>query len=220
MKFRSRFFLLIYLVISFFIFAILQAEEWVFEVTPSQIQLIGSDQFKSSKEYLKNQLIENMTNLSFFDGLGAVGVYKDKFITKKDFDKKWPIFSIDREGAHITRRLLLDDVDIHEIIKKSTYAVSGYPLLIENGEKVDIRSSYFTQRMCPRTALGIKENGNILILVTTNATINQLQDFFYFKKCESAINFDGGGSTFLFLNRKKIYTPFFKRYYPNVLTWK
>jgi hypothetical protein len=168
MKFRSRFFLLTYFFISFFIFASLHSNEWVFEVSPSQIELIGSNELKSIKEYLKNQSIENMTNLSFFDDLQAVGVYKDKFITKEDFDKKWPIFSIDQEGAHITRTLLLEDIDIHKIIEKSTYAVSGYPLLIENGEKINIKSSYFTLRKCPRTALGIKENDNILILITTS----------------------------------------------------
>lgn len=196
------------------------SKEWIFEISPNQLKLISSDMLESPKWFLKNYPIQNMVNLSFFDEQKAIGLYKDDFLEIQTTDKQWPIFFIDKDGAHIIRTIKLTDDQLRIILKKSKYLATGYPLLIEDGKKTKIESSYFTQRKCPRTALGLKENGNIIICITTSATISQLQDFFYFSQCKEAINFDGGGSTFLYVDKKKVYAPLLKRKYPNVLTWK
>ena len=60
----------------------------------------------------------------------------------------------------------------------------------------------------------------MIIYVTTSATLKQVQDYFAGLGCMDAINFDGGSSTFLYLDGKKVYSSNEGRSYPNVLYWE
>jgi exopolysaccharide biosynthesis protein len=99
------------------------------------------------------------------------------------------------------------------------YIVSGYPILIQDSKKTKVSKSFFSRRRCPRTAIGIHPNGSVIIYVTTASTLKEVQTYLLTLGCTDAINLDGGSSTFLYLEGKKVYSSNQGRSYPNVLSW-
>ena len=87
--------------------------------------------------------------------------------------------------------------------------VGGAPLLIQNGHIIEDFSSEqvrlsFLEKLCPRTAVGVLENGDWLFVVIEKMTINQLAHFMYALGCTDALNLDGGGSsTFYYMGEVK-----------------
>ena len=57
-----------------------------------------------------------------------------------------------------------------------------------------------------RVAAGIKEDGS-LVLVVANTTLSTLSQILVDLGCEDAINFDGGGSSNLYVDGQWLYGP-------------
>ncbi|MFW0714590.1 phosphodiester glycosidase family protein [Pedobacter sp. N23S346] len=81
------------------------------------------------------------------------------------------------------------------------------PLLIYNGQNEDLDTTSFTQLRHPRTCLGIKANGRVILLTVDGRNENsagmslpELTKLMKWLGCTSAINFDGGGSTTLWID--------------------
>jgi len=94
--------------------------------------------------------------------------------------------------------------------------VSGIPLLINQGQlsrELKNKKSDFYLGQHARTALGIKSNGLIVIVVAEQSvemkglTILELAQLMKKLGCQYAINLDGGGSSTLFIHGKVVNQP-------------
>ena len=81
------------------------------------------------------------------------------------------------------------------------------PLLILNSEKEKLDSVPFNRLRHPRTAIGIKPDGTVLLLTvdgrqqnSSGMSLFELTKVMKWLGCTSAINLDGGGSTALWVN--------------------
>lgn len=81
------------------------------------------------------------------------------------------------------------------------------PLLTINNEDQSLDTTAFNRLRHPRTCLGIKHNGKIILLtvdgrndLSAGMSLFELTRLMHWLGCESAINFDGGGSTTLWVN--------------------
>jgi exopolysaccharide biosynthesis protein len=161
-----------------------------------------------------------MVNLSFFTSKTYVGIYKDKIRSTYSSKKQWPFFFIKNGEAFIyDGKSWGQDFNLKLTGTDVEYIASGYPILLQGGKKTKINKSFFSRRKCPRTAIGIHPNGSIFLYVTTSATLKDVQSYFTSIGCTDAINFDGGGSTFLYLDGIKVHSSNQGRSYPNILSW-
>lgn len=83
------------------------------------------------------------------------------------------------------------------------------PLLLYNSVKEAIDSAAFNTLRHPRTCIGIKPDGKILLLTVDGRNENsagvsmfELTKIMAWLGCSSAVNLDGGGSTTLWVNNK------------------
>lgn len=88
---------------------------------------------------------------------------------------------------------------------KDVSMVSGIPLLVNNGKAVRIlskRTSPFYANPHARTAIGIKTNGIIMVVVIEHVgiTLVELARFMEQQGCQYALNLDGGGSSTLWMD--------------------
>lgn len=97
--------------------------------------------------------------------------------------------------------------------------VSGGPLLVEDG-RVHVRAaeeqmaSDIARGRAPRTALGLKKDGTLLLLVvdgrsqtSSGLTLAELAQYFVKLGADSAVNFDGGGSSEMVINGRIVNNP-------------
>lgn len=82
------------------------------------------------------------------------------------------------------------------------------PLLTFNGEDEILDSAAFNRLRHPRTCIGIKPNGKIIMLTvdgrhenSAGLSLFELTKVMKWLGCKTAINFDGGGSTTLWTNK-------------------
>ena len=196
-------------------------KEWSFELNPAQIKMCSSNKLEHPSYFIDSCKTKNMVNLSFFNSRTYIGPYKDKRVSSYDSPKNWPFFVIENGEAYIhDGKNWGQNFNLKMFGITTDYMVSGYPILIEDSKKTKIYKSFFSRRKCPRTAIGIHPNGSVIIYVTTGATIRDLQEYFISIGCTDAINFDGGSSTFLYLNGKKVFSSNHGKSYPNVLYWE
>ena len=80
------------------------------------------------------------------------------------------------------------------------------PLLLWNGIIEQLDTTSFTRMRHPRTCLGFKPNGNVVLLTvdgrheqSAGMSLPELEKIMRWLGCESALNFDGGGSTTLWV---------------------
>ncbi|KKM14709.1 hypothetical protein LCGC14_1703410, partial [marine sediment metagenome] len=129
------------------------------------------------------------------------------FLKYNNFDYKVDIFP----KISPTLSYIWDDLD---------HIVGGTPLLIYNREKIfDFSSERTLQKFLTnkyaRTAIGIKENGNLLFVVvdgndyknSVGLTIDELRDLMYDLGSIYALNLDGGGSSTMVIDDKLINNP-------------
>lgn len=83
--------------------------------------------------------------------------------------------------------------------------VSG-PMLFLNGLNQELDTTSFTRARHPRTAIGLKANGNVILLTvdgrqenSAGMSLPELCKTMRWLGCTSAINLDGGGSTTLWV---------------------
>ena len=99
------------------------------------------------------------------------------------------------------------------------FLVSGGPLLVEQG-RVNVRSVEeqiapdIARGRAPRTALGLKKDGTLLLLVvdgrsaaSSGLTLAELAQYFVRLGADSAVNFDGGGSSEMVINGSIVNKP-------------
>lgn len=106
--------------------------------------------------------------------------------------------------------------DFSESLDNVLHAIGGGPTLIRDGiVNITAKEEQFkpdiTEGKAPRTALGLLTNNKIIILTvdgrqefSKGMTLEELAYFFKKYNVKSAINFDGGGSTAMFLENKVI----------------
>lgn len=87
--------------------------------------------------------------------------------------------------------------------------VSG-PVLRINNEDVALKEDAFNLARAPRSAIGIKADGTVIMLAVDGrmieaegVTIKELQQIMKWLGCANAINLDGGGSTTLYQMNKQ-----------------
>lgn len=201
--------------------AICYAEEWTFEVNPNNIQMLSSSKLERPAYFLETFSVKNMINLSFFTARTFIPPYKDVRVFSFESPKKWPFLVIENGDANIYDGRSWGQTANMSLGKTSKqYIAAGYPLLIQEGKKTKLRKTFFSRRRCPRTAIGIHPNGSLIIYVTTRATLKEVQSYLHTMGCTDAINFDGGSSTFLYIDGKKLFSSNKAKSYPNVLCWE
>lgn len=120
-----------------------------------------------------------------------------------------------RLGDHVTLTQTLGST----LADAATTVVSGGPLLVENG-RVNVRTSEeqiapdIARGRAPRTALGLKQDGTLLLLVvdgrsseSAGMTLTELAQYLVKLGAVSAVNYDGGGSSEMVLNGKIVNKP-------------
>lgn len=90
--------------------------------------------------------------------------------------------------------------------------VSGAPRLVKDGaadysENVGFTEARFTSAVTPRTALGVSWSGDLVLVSTGAASIQQMRELMVSLGCEDAINLDGGASTAMYCNGSYIRSP-------------
>lgn len=80
------------------------------------------------------------------------------------------------------------------------------PMLLSKNSYEQLDSTAFTRLRNPRSAIGIKRNGNIIMLTvdgrnenSAGMSLHELAKLMHWLGCVSAINLDGGGSTTLWV---------------------
>lgn len=191
----------------------LNSKDWTFFVKTHEIRMESSSVRKTSLWFKDERGAMSMSNLSFFTTKTFVGPYKDTSIVSHKNSKRWPVLYLSNTTVKILKWNETPDF-------KYNYMASGYPLLVLNGEKQKIYNTHFERRNCPRTAVGIKKNGDVVIFISSAATLNRVQDIMFEMGCQSVLNFDGGSSTFFYVDGKEEYSSNKGNRYPNVLIWK
>lgn len=120
-----------------------------------------------------------------------------------------------RLGDHVTLTQTLGNT----LADAATTVVSGGPLLVENGS-VHVRIAEeqiapdIARGRAPRTALGLKKDGTLLLLVvdgrssaSAGLTLTELAQYLVKLGAVSAVNYDGGGSSEMVINGKIVNNP-------------
>lgn len=98
----------------------------------------------------------------------------------------------------------------HSSLKVSNVMLNG-PLLLFNNKKEKLDSNAFNNNRHPRTAVGITKNKTILFIVVdgrnkeaTGMSLGELTKILQWLGCSDAINFDGGGSSTMWIKGKGV----------------
>lgn len=105
------------------------------------------------------------------------------------------------------------------VANRAPIVMGGGPLVLENG-KVNVRSAEefipndIAKGHAPRTAVGLKKDGTVLILVvdgrshsSNGLTLQELARYFLRLGACDAVNFDGGGSSVMAINGEVVNKP-------------
>ncbi|MBR5233301.1 MAG: phosphodiester glycosidase family protein [Clostridia bacterium] len=162
------------------------------------------DQAVEVEDYYRNTLGEEDfevvagVNGDFFDmGTGAPTGTLIMNGKKYNVNKKWPFFAILKDGSCVIG-------ERGDTLPKDAMQVIGGPeVLIKNGEFTEaINTSGYGVEPHPRTAIGIKADGNVVMLVSDGRqdpescgqTFHQLAEAMLALGCVDALCLDGGGS--------------------------
>jgi len=141
-------------------------------------------------------------NGAFPDGLT---VHNGEIVHNNVGNKSTDIVALDKDGKLIVGQLTADDVKKKNIQE----AVSFLPTLIQDGTRGAFQDSVWG--VAPRTAIGQKEDGTIILVVidgrqltSLGAKMSDLYNIFKDYNAINAANLDGGSSTELYYNGKVI----------------
>jgi len=130
-------------------------------------------------------------------------------INKVDFTAPVPLIGLNKQGVLVTGKYTSKQISQMGI----TEGISFYPTLILNGKK-QITSGDGGWGIAPRTAIGQKADGHILLLVIDGrqppllgATLVDVQNILYDNGAITAANLDGGSSTTMYFQGKVINSP-------------
>jgi exopolysaccharide biosynthesis protein len=191
---------------------------------PTRIKVGYSSQIPKAGETTsaiseKNHALAAINAGGFIDG-GWVGtggtpmgfIIKNGKVIYNEYDSeeiKLDSVSFTKEGMLIVGKHSLKKLKEYGVME----GVSFGPPLIVNGEPT-IKSGDGGWGIAPRTAIGQRENGEILLLVidgrsigTLGATLKDVQDILLKYGAVNAANLDGGSSTTMFFNGRVINVP-------------
>lgn len=131
-------------------------------------------------------------------------------LKSKNTNSAIPVVGLNNQGTLISGYYTMKQISTMHIVE----GVSFYPTLIMNGKK-QITSGDGGWGIAPRTAIGQKANGHILLLVidgrqpeySLGATIVDVQNILYDNGAVVAANLDGGSSTTMYYQGKVINKP-------------
>lgn len=115
-----------------------------------------------------------------------------------------------------------DDTQLMSNLDTLPHVLGSTPLLVHNGEitaTVQQSQSTFFTRSHPRTAVGIFPDGKWLLVVvdgrqtlSIGMSLHDLALYMQHRGCKEALNFDGGGSSTMILDKQIINVPSGREY--------
>lgn len=137
-------------------------------------------------------------------------IHNGVMLNKTDFkDAPVPLIGFNKQGVLFAGKYTTKQIRDMQIME----GVSFYPPLILNGKK-QITSGDGGWGIAPRTAIGQKADGHILLLVIDGrqppllgATLVDVQNILYENGAITAANLDGGSSTTMYFQGKIINSP-------------
>jgi len=167
---------------------------------------------------LNNNAIAAINAGGFQDPLGTgtgrlpygVIIHEGKFIVGEDIPDRIPLIGLTKAGVLIAGNYTVSEIKKMEIAEGVTF---GPPLII-NGKKL-ITEGDGGWGIAPRTAIGQRRDGTILLLVidgrqpaySIGATLLDVQNILYEQGAYVAANLDGGSSTTMFYNGRVVNRP-------------
>ena len=132
------------------------------------------------------------------------------FVYGGNFTAPVPLIGFTKQGTLVTGKYTSKQISAMQIIE----GISFYPTLIMNGKK-QFTSGDGGWGIAPRTAIGQKADGSILLLVidgrqpqhSIGATIVDVQNILYDNGAVTAANLDGGSSTTMYFQGKVVNRP-------------
>ena len=120
---------------------------------------------------------------------------------------------------HVGDKVTISETLGNQVADAAETVVSGGPLLVEHG-RAHVRSSEermaadITKGRAPRTAVGIKKDGTLLMVVvdgrnnnSAGLTLTELATYMLRLGAREAVNFDGGGSSVMAINGQVVNNP-------------
>ncbi|WP_211229879.1 phosphodiester glycosidase family protein [Desulfovirgula thermocuniculi] len=140
----------------------------------------------------------------------GVIVHEGKFLVGGDIQGKVDVVGLTREGVLVAGKYTVEEMKKMHLAEAVTFG----PPLILNGQKM-ITQGDGGWGVAPRTAIGQRRDGTILMLVidgrqpgySLGATLLDIQNILYEQGAYVAANLDGGSSTTMFYNGKVINKP-------------
>jgi exopolysaccharide biosynthesis protein len=213
------------LLILLCLYTTVYSKEWVIKVSLFQVKTYSSNKLRNPEWFAKTFKIKNMVNLSYFDST-FIPPYKDSSVTNPNNKFYWPFISIDTiKSNNFTDSLTIINFNVSGKTTpnipniKSKYIFAGTPVLLKDGVEQTINKTKFTMAKRPRTVIGSHHKDSLFIYISTGIRVVDMPKRLKELGCRDAINFDGGGSTFLYIDYNYIYKQKKIRLYPNILTW-
>lgn len=133
-----------------------------------------------------------------------------KFLVGSDIKEALPLVGLTKNGLLVTGTYTVPEMKALNVMEGVTFG----PPLITNGKKL-ITSGDGGWGIAPRTAIGQRKDGTILLLVidgrqpgySIGATLLEVQNILYEQGAYNAANLDGGSSSTLFYNGKVVNKP-------------
>ena len=136
--------------------------------------------------------------------------HNGRLIWEENDEAEEDLIGLDQNGVLVTGSYTVPEMEAMNIEE----GVSFGPTLIKNGEKMVTSAANDQWGIGPRTAIGQKQDGTILLLVidgrqidSPGATILDVQNILYGAGAWTAANLDGGSSTTMYYNGKVINHP-------------
>ncbi|MDR2653152.1 MAG: phosphodiester glycosidase family protein [Prevotellaceae bacterium] len=187
----------------------------ILEITPSQIVRLGindvSDTLIHTSQLCKQVDAIAGVNASFFDmkNGGSVDFVRANgeilHNKTKISQRNNAALVIDKHKVTILERDTTDN-NWEDNLNYENVIVAG-PMIMKNGMPALLQKSAFNENRHPRTFVATKPNGNVLLVVVdgrnANAagmSINELYVLSKALECNDAMNFDGGGSSAMYIN--------------------
>jgi outer membrane protein assembly factor BamB/exopolysaccharide biosynthesis protein/Icc-related predicted phosphoesterase len=186
----------------------------ILEITPSQTVRLGindvSDTLITTSELCKQIDAAAGVNASFFDmkNGGSVDFVRanGEILHNKTTvgQRNNAALVIDKSEVQILERDTLDS-NWENNLNYENVIVAG-PLIMKNGIPARLKKSAFNENRHPRTFAATKTNGNVLLVVVdgrnANAAGMSINELYILSKalgCSNAMNFDGGGSSAMYI---------------------
>lgn len=201
-----------FLILSALIISLSQSlfsRDWIDTVSAKDAKIVFTKGFPKfdPEEWIRRGNI-NFINLSFWDTRGPVGSLIVNGEEKGRRYKYWPVISMDSMPHLATSS------------EKVMNGFSGSNLLVREGKVSRIPKNFFAKRNCPRTAVGILANGDLVIVVSERSTLKSLAQKMLDLGSTVAINLDGGGSSLFVKDGEILWPQGDKRGVPVILCWK